>query len=175
MESPEIKMVTELFNQGIPMVPFPNVERCLGLSTGESIMKFEEGYAIMAFDFEVSRSNTQCLFNMQETIKQKELRAAKRANMSPGDHITDLMNKLSSQALKEVQKQARNPNIDIAGMAKDLNLGPDTNLFEGIKKIGDKALADALKDPAKLAETVSQVQQTADQIKNIGDGLFKFF
>jgi predicted RNA binding protein with dsRBD fold (UPF0201 family) len=102
MNAPEIKMVTDAFNQGIPIVPFPAVERCLGLSTGDSIMKFEEGYAVMGFDFDVSKSNTNCLFNMKETIKQQELRAAQRANMSPGEQAQEVIDKLSKQAFKEV-------------------------------------------------------------------------
>ena len=94
MNSPEIKMVTDVFNQGIPIVPFPAIERCLGMTTGSSIMKLEEGYAIMGFDFEVSKSNTDCLFNMKETVKQRELRAAQKANMSPGDMASDVLDKL---------------------------------------------------------------------------------
>jgi len=94
MEDPKIKMITDVFNRGIPIVPFPAVERCLGLTTGESTMRFEEGYAVMGFDFDVERSNTDCLFNMKETIQQKELRAAQRAVMTPGDVAQELIGKL---------------------------------------------------------------------------------
>jgi len=96
MESPEIKMVTDVFNQGIPIVPYPNVERCLGLTTGESIMKFEEGYAIMGFDFNVARSDQGCLFNMKETIKQQEMRQVKKLkDMNPGQIANELFDKVS--------------------------------------------------------------------------------
>jgi hypothetical protein len=43
-----------------------------------------------------------------------------------------------------------NPKIDITKITKDLNLGPNTNLFEGVKKVGDNLLQEALKDPKKL-------------------------
>jgi len=68
-----------VFNKGIPMVPFPTIEKCLGLSSKDSSMQIKEGYAIMGYDFDVSKSDSDCLFNMKETLKEKELRAANEA------------------------------------------------------------------------------------------------
>ena len=138
MESPEIKMVTDVFNQGIPIVPYPAIERCLGMSTGESIMKFEEGYAIMGFDFNVAKSNTQCLFNMKESVKQKELsQINKLKDMSPGDMVNKLFDKVSKQVTNEIAKNLNvGPKLDVMKIAKDLNLGGD-NMFEGVKKLGE--------------------------------------
>lgn len=62
----QLKVVSDtVFNQGIPMVPFPDVARCLGLSAKDSTMKIKEGYAIMAFDYSVKSSNENCLFNLK--------------------------------------------------------------------------------------------------------------
>jgi len=46
------------------MVPFPTVEHCLGLNAKDSQLKITEGYAIMAFDYDVEKSNRNCLFEM---------------------------------------------------------------------------------------------------------------
>lgn len=54
-----------IFNQGIPMVPFPDVSNCLGMNPKDSIMKIKEGYVIMAFDYNVVGSNEKCLFNIK--------------------------------------------------------------------------------------------------------------
>lgn len=35
-------------------------------------MSIEEGYAIMAFDYTVKKSNYNCLFNMKETLLDRE-------------------------------------------------------------------------------------------------------
>lgn len=51
---PILKMVTEkVFEQGFPMVPFPDVERCLGLKAKDSTMQIQDGFAILAFDYNV--------------------------------------------------------------------------------------------------------------------------
>jgi hypothetical protein len=44
--NPILKPVLNLlFNQPIPLVPFPDVERCLGLASKDSEMRIFEGYA----------------------------------------------------------------------------------------------------------------------------------
>lgn len=42
-----------LFGNTIPLAPFPEIERCLGLSSKDSEMKIEEGYAVISYDFNV--------------------------------------------------------------------------------------------------------------------------
>ena len=41
----------KILNQGIPLVPFPYIQKCLGLSSKDSSMMILDGYAILAYDF----------------------------------------------------------------------------------------------------------------------------
>jgi hypothetical protein len=79
LNDPNIKMVTDLFNKGLPIVPFPAIERCLGMGIKDSTVTIKEGYALMGYDFKVQKSSTDCLFNMEETILERELREAEAA------------------------------------------------------------------------------------------------
>lgn len=72
-------MVTDkVFAQGFPMVPFPDVERCLGLKAKDSSMQIQDGYAILAFDYNVKPSNQDCIFNLKGSLADKELRMANK-------------------------------------------------------------------------------------------------
>ena len=44
------------FNQPLPLIPFPDVERCLGLSSKDSELRIFEGYAVVAFDYNVDKA-----------------------------------------------------------------------------------------------------------------------
>merc|ERR1712086_412985 len=74
MDLPAIKMITGFFNQGVPMVPFPNVQRCLGMKPKDSHMVIKEGYAVLAYDYQVIRSDENCLFNMNNELQNTEQR-----------------------------------------------------------------------------------------------------
>ena len=52
-ENPTLNTILEGINTGIPMVPFPTVEDCLGLRPKDSSMEIKEGYAILAYDFDI--------------------------------------------------------------------------------------------------------------------------
>ena len=39
-------------------------------------MSIQEGFAILSYDFEVSKSHPDCLFKMKEILKEKEMRWA---------------------------------------------------------------------------------------------------
>jgi hypothetical protein len=65
---PEFSMITQLFKNGFPVVPFPNVERCLGLKPQESHLVIHDGYAVISYDFKVLSSDANCLFNMKENL-----------------------------------------------------------------------------------------------------------
>jgi hypothetical protein len=47
----------KLLEQGIPLVPFPKIQRCLGLSQKDSSMEIFEGYVLLAYDFQVTSSH----------------------------------------------------------------------------------------------------------------------
>jgi len=71
-----------VFGQTIPVAPFPETETCLGLQSKDSEMKIVEGYAIIAYDYNVQPTSSDCLFNMRETLAQKELNMAKNAGLN---------------------------------------------------------------------------------------------
>ena len=56
LSDPTVKMVTGFINMGVPMIPFPRVEDCLGLEPKDSHMEIKDGQAIMAFDYNVKKS-----------------------------------------------------------------------------------------------------------------------
>ena len=68
-EDPSLQMLRDFISMGIPLVPFPRVEECLGLKSRDSVMRIQEGYAIMGFDYDIEQSHAGCLFDMQETLK----------------------------------------------------------------------------------------------------------
>ena len=77
LDDPKIKFVVDTFNRGVPVVNFPGIERCLGLANKDAVMEIKDGYAIMGYDYDVTKSDQKCLFSMKENLKEKELREAK--------------------------------------------------------------------------------------------------
>ena len=119
-----LKLISDrIFGQGFPMVPFPDVERCLGLQAKDSTMRIQDGYAVLAFDYKVKPSNVNCLFNMKQNIAQKELRMA---NMNKGMSGFNF-----DKATKQIQRMAKEfksvqlpplPSLDLETLKKiDLN------------------------------------------------------
>lgn len=47
-------LASTTFGQSIPLSPFPEVARCLGLHPDDSTIQFEEGYVVVGFDYSVS-------------------------------------------------------------------------------------------------------------------------
>lgn len=78
-KEPMIKTLITFFNTGIPMVPFPEIETCLGLHPQDSDMEIVNGHAIISYDFKVHRGQNKCLFNMKETLEEKKERIAKNS------------------------------------------------------------------------------------------------
>ena len=90
-----LKMITEkIFSQGFPMVPFPDVERCLGLKPKDSTMRIQDGYAILPFDYKVKPSNVNCIFNMKSNLADKELRMASKNKGLGGFNMEQTTKKL---------------------------------------------------------------------------------
>jgi len=59
------KALTDLFaGNGMPLAPFPIIEHCLGLSPKDSTVAIKDGYAVLAFDYNVDTAEDSCLFNM---------------------------------------------------------------------------------------------------------------
>lgn len=52
------------WSSGLPLAPFPILEHCLGLSPKDSSMGIKDGYAVLAFDYNVETAKDDCLFHM---------------------------------------------------------------------------------------------------------------
>lgn len=117
---PKLKMVTDtIFSQGIPMVPFPEVSKCLGLNAKDSTMKIKEGYAILAFDYDVKSSNDNCLFNMKQSLSQKEGKMASKLGKMGGLDFAAVGEKLMKGGLKGAMKKLPPLNIPGFDMVQD--------------------------------------------------------
>jgi hypothetical protein len=62
---------TTLFNV-LPLAPYPETEKCLGLRPYDSEMEIKEGYAVMAFDYEVVEAGADCLFDMGTLVEKRK-------------------------------------------------------------------------------------------------------
>ena len=54
------------FPKGIPLSPFPVMEKCMGLRVVDSHMEILEGFARVAYNFRVSPAEESCLFTFFE-------------------------------------------------------------------------------------------------------------
>ena len=138
LDEPSVQAITTFFNMGIPMVPFPKVEDCLGLIPKDSHMELKDGYAVMAFDYDVRKSEHECLFNMKETLAYREF-------WLQHNDMMDKRNKLSKSS---------KPPTDIAGFAKYIEkavgdadkLGISADLVKKAKESGFDGIRNVLKD-----------------------------
>ena len=60
-----------LFGNTLPLFPFPDADRCLGLRAADSEMMIKEGYAVLAFDYSVEKAG-KCLFEMAKLIQMQQ-------------------------------------------------------------------------------------------------------
>lgn len=167
LNEPAIKMVTDLFNKGIPFVPFPQIERCLGLGIKDAVVQIKDGYAIMGYDFKVQKSSNDCLFNMQETIKERELREIEKAKLNSGNPL-DKVGSMVRMFQEQIAKQrAQAPTYDFGKLA------------EKFSKDRGELLQDMIKNSKNIVDNVQKFKtefeqgNKAEAIKNIGDTLVK--
>lgn len=115
-----------LFGNAIPLTPYPQAERCLGLSPQGSIMKIHEGYAVLAFDYEVEPADSYCLFSMKEMLIDREMRMVERAAQAhPGikeTMVNDVTAGMMRQGIegviniaKKVKPKVKLPEMDFYG------------------------------------------------------------
>lgn len=72
-EDPVIKPVADfLFGNAVPVAPYPEIERCLGLNPRQSTMTIKNGYAVMAYDYSITKSTEDCLFRLKEWKAENE-------------------------------------------------------------------------------------------------------
>ena len=67
-------------------------------------MKIKEGYAIMAFDYDVKASQESCLFNMKQSLTQKEGKMASKLGKMGGLNFEAVGEKLFKTGLKGAMK-----------------------------------------------------------------------
>ena len=66
LENPFLQPIVDTFlKNAIPLVPYPDNERCLGLVAAGSDMAIHKGYAVLGFDYTVEPSEAHCLFEMK--------------------------------------------------------------------------------------------------------------
>ena len=97
------------------MVPFPDVARCLGLVARDSTMKIKEGYAVLAFDYNVQSSTEKCIFDMKSTLAQKEGRMASKLGNIGGLDFGAVGEKMFKQAAKAALNN-KLPPLNIPGL-----------------------------------------------------------
>ena len=98
---PLLNLFTE---QGLPLVPFPTIQRCLGLSQLDSSMKIKEGYAVLAYDFKVSESHPDCLFNLAEQEVMRKIRVVETIASSDSkfEKLAKIIKEQADQLLAQV-------------------------------------------------------------------------
>jgi len=123
------------------MVPFPNVQRCLGMKPKDSHMVIKEGYAVLAYDYQVIRSDENCLFNMNNELQNTEQRILnmekRRLGLNGGKDID--LTKFAAWAQKASNSLG---NID---HARNIQLGKDLLKIENIEK-GFDGVKEAVKN-----------------------------
>jgi hypothetical protein len=92
-------MSNELFPKGIPISPFPNIQRCLGLETLGIELEVLEGFARVGYDFKVTPADESCFFNLFEKEDNRYKRLADAFNFKIPDYLND---KLKSKMTKNV-------------------------------------------------------------------------
>lgn len=137
IEESNIQWVIDIFNRGIPVVSFPNIQRCLGMENKDAVLEIKEGYATIGYDYSVSSSDANCLFNMGESLKDKEVREMKSSlgandfgfNAKTLSKVGEVINTIKNQAEKS---NIGGPNFDLNKVMEGVGAGRDA-LFEGIK------------------------------------------
>ena len=153
LDEPAIKTITSFMNMGIPMIPFPKVEDCLGLTPSDSHMEIKDGQAIMAFDYSVKKSRQKCLFNMKDVLASKE-------------------KWLAEQEEKKMKKKGQ--KFDISGLTKHIEmgikgaeqLGLDVDLVKRASEGGFDGIKDVLKD-VDINQATHQVNAVFQENKHI--------
>lgn len=118
-------------------------------------MQIIDGYAIMGYDYDVKKSDQKCLFNMKETMKEKQLREAKIElgkqslgfNAKTLGKVTQMLNIFTDQVAK-VKATTTRPEINLGEVMKTLNAKRD-DLFEGLKNVNGPELLKMMKDSEK--------------------------
>jgi hypothetical protein len=63
-----------VFPKGVPLSPFPSIQKCLGLYPNDVKVQILEGFARIAYNFNVKPASEDCLFNVFENKEQRQKR-----------------------------------------------------------------------------------------------------
>ena len=188
LNDPTLKMLFEFFSTGFPLVPYPMVEKCLGLKSKDSIMQIKEGYVVLGYDYNVEESDADCLFHLTETIEEKELRFAKEgikrmdADKPHTINIERELLKLQERAKNSIMKQMR--DIKKLEMPDINNLMKSGDIFEGFKKENrDKVFDFAKKGMDTLrvdqnegiGKAAKDAMDQIEKVMDIGDSIAQGF
>lgn len=59
------------FLQGLPLSPFPRMQRCMGVTPYNGKMEILDRYVRIGFDLKVGHADETCLFDIYETEQDK--------------------------------------------------------------------------------------------------------
>ena len=132
-------LLDTVFGQSIPLSPFPEIERCLGVNPADSNMRIEEGYIVMAFDFDIEPAEQFCLFDMDKykDLSNRDNRDYRRAKYASKLGLTD---DHDASLLRKMSKKAKLPKVKILGHEIDPSKGFG-GLIDSVKDMATKPQA----------------------------------
>ena len=88
-------------------------------------MKIHEGYAVLAFDFEVNPAQSYCLFSMKEMLVDREMRMLEKASQSmPG-----VKESLTNEVTQNMLRQGMEGLMNVAGKVKPKVKLPEMDFY----------------------------------------------
>lgn len=120
---PFLKQILEstIFNI-LPLAPYPETEKCLGLRPYDSDMEIKEGYAVMAFDYEVVEAEAQCLFDKGTLAYKRKKNKNKKQDVLADNELAKDFLMSAAEGLVGLQKIAPKfemPELDLYGVKID--------------------------------------------------------
>lgn len=156
---PVVKQIIEttLFNI-VPLAPYPETEQCLGLRPADSEMAIKDGYAVLAFDYEVIGARDSCLFEMGSLLEKRrkfERGSGRLDVLADNDVAKDFLAKTAEglAGLKKIAPEWKAPDLELYGI-----------------KMNQENLADSLKNPAKMIENVMSIASNPQLAKDLEAG-----
>lgn len=167
MSNPVAKTI---FAQAIPLQPFPDVARCLGLEAVDSAIRFEDGYVLLGFDYNVEPAKSHCLFNIESFEKgSRPYKMYKQAQAASKGKTLSYKDQMKMDKLKD--KAGKLPKVKVYG--EELNTASWFGMAESLAKISEQ---DAFrKDMEKFgAEATKYTGAIKDGVANLNKKAAEF-
>mmetsp|Transcript_38323 Transcript_38323/g.36681 ORF Transcript_38323/g.36681 Transcript_38323/m.36681 type:complete len:192 (+) Transcript_38323:1212-1787(+) len=94
-------LTNEMFPKGIPISPFPNIERCLGLDVQDIDLEILDGFCRIAYDFKVNPVDESCFFQMFEKKEDRYKRIADAFNFKIPENLGKKLFGIGKQLAKK--------------------------------------------------------------------------